>query len=389
MTRIIETRKKNDRGTGNIKALIHELALKNGPNTKLPTVRELCSSLGTNTVAITSVLKELESQNIICRRERNGIFVSPAINRKTILVVIDHVLYNQPTVSPFWGMLWSLFAKEADERASHKDEDFNFHMFGPQLSEERPLPDYVASAVASGRIHGVLAIGLSHAAVQAIERQGVPVVSFAAYSNRVVAIETHSVIELGVESLGKQGCRSIGFWRFDLSNIAAEHLLSEVATFENALSRVGLSADRRLVVTSLPGLESGAPMPSFQDLGYAAAMHVFGDRSVPKPDGLVISDDMMTDGAIAAFEELGLRVGTEVKIATQGNVGSPILYGHQNELTLIEYDPREIVSEMLTLLDGAMEGEKPLGHSRLVYPKVRQPGSAHRGLPMIVEPDSK
>jgi hypothetical protein len=51
----------------------------------------------------------------------------------------------------------------------------------------------------------------------------------------------------------------------------------------------------------------------------------------------------MTTGALAAFRELGPRVGEDVRVATHVNAGSVLLYGYESRLARVEVDPAEVV----------------------------------------------
>ena len=88
-------------------------------------------------------------------------------------------------------------------------------------------------------------------------------------------------------------------------------------------------------------------------------------------DGVVINDDMMTIGALAAAKKLGLEVGTELKIATHANKGSSALREFEASLTLLEVDPNEFVEAMFGMLECLMAGGEITPERRLILPKLR------------------
>jgi len=84
--------------------------------------------------------------------------------------------------------------------------------------------------------------------------------------------------------------------------------------------------------------------------GYNLARAGFGSSDM-RPDGLVIEDDMVASGVHKALEELGVRVGVDVKIATHANAGSPVGFGLHGRVIQLLFDPTDFVQAMFALLD--------------------------------------
>jgi len=99
------------------------------------------------------------------------------------------------------------------------------------------------------------------------------------------------------------------------------------------------------VVGRTDGGDMGNQLP-----GYNLARTVFGTSDM-RPDGLVIEDDMVTSGVHKALEELGIRVGVDVKIATHANAGSPVGFGLHGRVIQLLFDPTDFVHAMFSLLD--------------------------------------
>jgi DNA-binding LacI/PurR family transcriptional regulator len=74
---------------------------------------------------------------------------------------------------------------------------------------------------------------------------------------------------------------------------------------------------------------------------------------------------------LTALQRLGLRLGDDIKIATHANRGSPALLGWENELTMIEVDPEEIVHRMFDILERLMKGDAPVQTVYEVTPRLR------------------
>ena len=159
-------------------------------------------------------------------------------------------------------------------------------------------------------------------------------------------------------------------------------LLGEAAEeyFRELLADRNLSFDPALIRNYLsPLLSKGSEKSlTYQEQGYQVAMSVFGETNQHRPDGLLVRDDMMMDGVLIAFQQLGIEVGRDVKIATVANAGSPTLFGRTENMIVIEIDPAELVQTMFAELDAIMEGKMQAGNiaSRaiLIPPKLRVEG---------------
>jgi len=106
--------------------------------------------------------------------------------------------------------------------------------------------------------------------------------------------------------------------------------------------------------------------------GYRTATEVFGAPRREWPDGIVVTDDMMTRGALVALQNMGVRVGEDVEIATHANRGSKALLGYDHRLTLVEVDPARVVSKMFGLLETLMDGGLPAKRLYTITPRLRQ-----------------
>ena len=360
---------------------LSELALQKGPHAKLPTIRELCEQFATSRVTLDEVLAELEAQHVVYRKQGSGIYVSPLLHRKTICILLDASQLVTLGASPFWGMLWGLFAQEAQRRVLPKDEYHMFHMVVASDDEEHPLPEDVMAMILAGKVHGVLAMNLNDAAHLWLSKQQLPYVAFAGYGSSMVLLEERTLAELAVAHLVEQGCRKIGLWAAS-DGCGGEWKPSRWHTtpyFREALASHGVPFRPALVRDYLypaHAFDRSTPI-SAQEQGYLLAMDVFGDPDMPKPDGVFITNDMMTDGVLAAFQALGIRIGENIKIATHANVGTMMSFNYIKGMTVIEYDPAEIVQAMFALLDTLFAGGQPVEQTILVSPKLRTTGSSH------------
>lgn len=353
---------------------LRELALEKGPNVKLPPIAELCELFSTSRSTIMDALDILESQNVVYRKPRSGIFVSPKIHRKSICVVLYSFLFLREGVSPFWGMLWGLFAQEAERRATLKNEDFNFHLVLQSPDASIALPDDVIMMIRNGKVHGMLAVGMRDQTTDWVISQHVSCVTYAGWGPCMVLPDLVEQMELAISSLVEQGCRNIGLWMPTEKATDDQTVLSpeDELRFVTALASHERLYKPELVRRIQVPAHSQQKIPTFQEQGYELVMEVFVNSKASRPDGIFIFDDMVTDGALKAFQKLGMRVGEDIKIATVANVGSPILFRDPVRMTLIEVDPANIVRTMFDTLDGLMYNHIPPEPRVLLKPKLRQ-----------------
>lgn len=346
---------------------VRALAEARGPHEKLPTHRELCERLGTRRFALDRALTELEERHILYRRQGSGIYVSPYLHRKRIAVLLDASFFDPLGTSPFWAMLWGLFAHEAQTRAETRNQDFTFYLVTTHAvaSGADPatggLPPVLTEAIKTDRLHGALCIGMTLESARWIEKR-LPVAGFATGGlSHLVRIDHAGLVEQGVECLARRGCRRVALWLPVAVNRRSEPVTPMESVFLQARQAHGLDTDPALLhYGAAPSAHTSPPITRLtnQEQGFQIAMEVFGpgSDSTLRPDGLLIGDDLMTSGALVAFERLGIVAGRDLQMASHTNAASCVLFGRQADMDLLEIAPAEIATAALTLLDELLAG---------------------------------
>ena len=104
-------------------------------------------------------------------------------------------------------------------------------------------------------------------------------------------------------------------------------------------------------------------------------MEVFGahtDRA-DWPDGIISSDDMLTQGALTALQRLGIAVSTDLPMITHANAGSPTLIGWTDRLARAEFDPAQLVAAMFDTIERLLRGETVPREPVLIAPRLLLP----------------
>ena len=362
----------------------------------MPTIRQLGADLGVSLSTLNAALAELEDRDVIRRRQGSGIFVAPTLGRRNLCLICNPASLLDFGTSPIWGQM----IDAARRRAGDLDENLSIHFaqIANELSTEAALHGRLAGDIAARNVQGVLSIGLPHALTRWIEGCGVPVVSFAGPSDYIVWLSRPEVIARGVEELTRRGCRTLVLW-IPLSAHQPEPPTGEaVQAFKDALGSHGLPYRADLAERFAPRISPDAPsMQSFPGQGFEAMTRIAASEG-PRPDGIMSTDDMLTQGLLMAMARHGLRPGRDVHIATQSNRHSPALLGWEEAITRIEFDPAEIVAAMFDALESLLAGEAPAGavpvpmdpslpdyqppeRQILIRPRIIQPGESAFPLP--------
>jgi DNA-binding LacI/PurR family transcriptional regulator len=276
--------------------------------------------------------------------------------------------------SPFGTILLD----EAERRARELNERFSLFLAMPP--GETPVHPDLQDAVENGRVRGVLYAGERNpAAAKWLKEHGIPVValSFRPFTPHRVRIDHAQLIRLGVKALAEQDCRRIGLVMplgRGIGRDKAGHF-PELEAFQSALKKHRIEYSPELVWRADEHQSEFLTAESNFEQGVRATREIFASTgrkaaNSSTPDALVISDDMMTRGALKVFRELKIMPGKDIKIASHANRGSNVLAGHEVELILIEIDPAELVEAMFDMLETLMDGHKPVSNVVAVKPHL-------------------
>lgn len=357
---------------------LRDLAIQKGPEFKLPTTRELCDQFGASSVTVTHALNRLEKQNVIYRKPRSGIFVSPKLHQKRVRIFFNSGLISRAGLSPFWGVLSGLVLSEAQKRAVNDKCVYDFQLVSASHFHAPAAADELMRLCQEGQVHGILAIGVSPP-LQETE-SAVPVVTYANPGQWEVAAPFDDAADIAVEALAGMGCRNVAVWtHFGGGEVDILHGQSFLRMLEPIYRRHQVPLRQELVKGPREFLASRSTLEdlSYQEQGYLVALKFFAQPG-PKPDGIFLADDMFAEGVLNAFGEIGIDPRADVRIVSMCNAGSPILFGYEHLLTLLEYAPAEIVAALFTSLEALMARQVPEREMMTIRPKLIRPGEHTR-----------
>jgi DNA-binding LacI/PurR family transcriptional regulator len=119
--------------------------------------------------------------------------------------------------------------------------------------------------------------------------------------------------------------------------------------FEQALADLGMVSHPKWIAGEFNPALPGSGWEAFRDVWTALP---------EKPDGLLVTDDVLFRDAARAILELGIAVPERLKVATHANVSiqhTPTPFPH----TRFEFDPQTDAKALADLLGRRMAGENP------------------------------
>lgn len=345
---------------------LRSIAVELGPGAKLPTARELCRHLQTSLATLDGVLHHLERSNTIARRQGSGIFVSPNLHQRAIAVVMESIYLEASDSSPFWGMLWGHFARQARLRSDDHSETVTFHLADTRF-DSNSLPDYLQDDLALGLVDGLLLAGVNDTIAEGLGNTGTVIVSYACHSNYQVSHDARSFYEIAIRELARSGCKKIKVWTQASSSHISELPEGKISDIRFGFERAGFEFSEEDVLCIQNTIGS-----SLQEQGFCAA-EAFLDQQHLSPElGLLISNDMIASGALRAMALRSVFPGVDLQVASHRNVGSPMLF-RQDAVIQISVNPEEIVTSMFGLLDRTLSGESSDHERVLIQPQLMVP----------------
>ncbi len=344
---------------------LSQMAYNLGPDARMPTFASLCEQTRVSKATLDTALGQLEAQGIILRRQGAGIYVSPQLKR-SIALICDPQFSIEPRLRGFW----ELIVREARLRVagSHYDLAFHFSATPGSAPDAPPLHPGLMDDIRTGLVQGVLTVGLPIAAVQWISDQGVAVVAFAGEGPVSVNLDGVDVVESGVEILVAHGCRRLALWsEIEQGADSDTGEDSRVPAFLRALADNGLAFESDWL---RPQAHEATGRSDF-DLVLDWVKEIFGKPREDWPDGLLVTNDILTRDVMSALRKFNVVPNRDVVIASHANTDSPVLHAYEGDISLIEYDSGEIVQVMFDQLEALLRGDS-VAHRRItVRPKAR------------------
>ena len=346
--------------TREVQARLAEKARELGAGGRLPTASQLCAELGTSARTLSDALAGLEREGLVERVRGVGLF-SRATNRHGYIALLcEPNWFRGAAHSPFWDLLLEQFSVrarvECEPIETHFLQSHHDHGMGISASLKREILE--------GRVRGVLNVGVPAPVSHWLEEHGVPVVAYAGVARSMVVQDGDALVRMGVQELARQGCRRIALWAWNEEPEAA---------FREEMSACDLPVNESFC--SKARLTHASTTQSGHKRGAALALEFFGSSTRPeeRPDGVVISDDTLTEGALPILREFVGGESPAFRIATHANRGSSLLLQDRAFLTLLEMDVEELVKAMFDVLEHRMNDHSCAPEIKFLLPRLILP----------------
>jgi DNA-binding LacI/PurR family transcriptional regulator len=349
-------------------AQLSQIAYHLGPDARMPTFASLCEQTRVSKATLDAALSQLEAQGIIMRRQGAGIFVSSLLKR-SIALVCDPQFSLEPRLRGFW----ELIVREARLRVagSHYDLAFHFSTLETESATDGPaLHPALMDDIQAGRVQGVLTVALPNETVEWINEQGTAVVAFGGKGPVSVNMDVVDVVKLGVDALAARGCQRLALWSEMWSASGDENRTGKRAltqAFRRALTGQKLEFNNNWLRPQARELAGPASFDQARDW----VQEVFGVPRGSWPDGLLITNDILTRDVMPALQKLDIIPNRDIVVASHANTDSPVLRPYEDELMLIEYDSGEIVQSMFDQLEALLRGEAVINRYIQIKPAIR------------------
>jgi DNA-binding LacI/PurR family transcriptional regulator len=353
-----------------VQALRDEVRQVGGNGERLSTIAALSARFGVSTNTVRSALTILQQEGLVELRHGSGTYVRqpPALEKHVALMAEIDLLH--PTVSYFFREMF----RQLRDLLMAAGHDVRLYSGTSIPGSDEPYSTVAGRHLVADLEH-VSAVAAflmlpDEPWIAPVRARGIPIVSNVPELGPAVNSDREEMIRLALQALARSGRRKIG-----LINWGSTRLLPGSVQDRSLLDLFGRSAAESgvqthpewLISVSDPGVASSG-WEAFRDLWRA---------SREKPDGLVVTDDLILPGVFDALRSCGVRVPEQLMLASHFNEGSPMPL--PVPLIKIEYSPAEHAHAMADLVLAALRGEPAPAAPVLLQHRVVFPDSVIKG----------
>jgi DNA-binding LacI/PurR family transcriptional regulator len=349
-----------------VEALRAEVGQRRHDGERLATIAVLSARFGVSTNTVRSALTILQQEGLVELRHGSGTYVRqppPVVKHMALIAEIDLL---HPTVSYFFREMF----RQLRELLLAAGHDVRLYSGTSIPGSNEPYSTVAGRHLVADldRVSAVAAFLMmpDEPWIAPVRARGIPIVSNVSELGPAVNSNREEMIRQAVRAQAQSGRRKIGLINWGSTRLLPDPVQdrSFLDLFARSAAESGVETQPEwLISVNDPGVAS-AGWEAFRDLWRA---------SREKPDGLVVTDDLILPGVFEALRSCGVRVPEQLLLASHFNEGSPLPLPYP--VIKIEYSPAEHARAMADLLLAALRGEPApsapvvLSH-RVVMPTV-------------------
>ncbi|MFA5866094.1 MAG: GntR family transcriptional regulator [Phycisphaerae bacterium] len=316
----------------------------------IPSAKELSNKHGTSPLTARKAVETLVSKGVLVAKQGLGTFVSQRPTLQSVGVVLG--VGSEPNSQGVLGQgrylqLIENGCNRWSERHLLKCQTYLYHSDKESMAPNSSL----WRDVCEDRLDGLILVGhpSEKLAVELIRRR-IPVVAIAQTSTAVpyvVKADYRNMMDQAVELTVSTGRKGLGLIGGVTVNGPDRNEFTKEA-FILACVEKCLSIRREWIKVT--------DAPITQEEGHRLTMELLDGSD--RPEGLIVSDDVLAVGVCKALTERGIKVPETMTIITHSNAGSaPINFAVS--LTRMEFNPSAMVEQAANMLTNMIRGEPP------------------------------
>ena len=302
---------------------------------------QLAKRYRVSVLTIREALRSLAQEGVIERRQGKGTFVTNPLGRRHI-AVLQEMDFGHARSAYFFRHVAQELRRYFQAQGIRSRLYAGFHP--PDQDYIEPTCAEFLEDLSRGKILGVAAVASpAHPRwLNELREKAIPVVGSVGEYEFGVGFDATALIRQSIRHLLEHGRRKMAFLGSPCPSFqsAGAQVLTPIVSTLMREHAVPISGEwMRLDINPMQG---GAGWEQFRELWTARA---------EKPDGLVITDDILSLDVTMAILEMGIRIPDQLMVVTHANKGSGTRYPFP--VTRVEVDPdvyARVLGEMLLRL---------------------------------------
>lgn len=289
---------------------------KLSPGDKLPPTCELVALWGAPEATIQQAFLPLVKEGLLRRTPRVGTFVQEHTAKLTRVGIYHMGDVMGKGGSRFLHALNAALQREWQRQGVDADAWVDTR---PVKEQDEPWPAVVRAAQ-ERRLQAVIVPLADWQHIGWLEKLPVPAAFFSpANLPNCVTADLPQFLELALRELKRQGCHSAGMLpafhcRGNEPDGSATLYARTMSGFVRRAAELGIELQQEWVIDHEEDYESQAAAQRF---GYEQMAALW--RQPKRPDGLIVTDDVVAMGVVAALLEQGVKVPNQLKLALYKN----------------------------------------------------------------------